>query len=164
MTQSPFVALAFLPFVTVIGLWVAWSDLKFMKIPNRAVVALTLCFAVVGLAALPFTEYLWRWSHLAVVLAIGFALNMFRMVGAGDAKYAAAMAPFVALSDAIPFMFLFCAALPMSFLLHRVARRLPPVRAIAPDWVSWTSPKFPMGLALGPVLVVYLLFAAVSAG
>ncbi|KAJ54089.1 membrane protein [Actibacterium mucosum KCTC 23349] len=162
MHLSSTAALAFLPFASVIGLWVAWSDLKFMKIPNRAVFALALCFAVVGIVVLPFGEYLWRWSHLAVVLAIGFVLNLLRMIGAGDAKYAAAMAPFIPLGDAIWFMLLFCAILPASFFIHRGARMLPPVRKAAPDWVSWDSRKFPMGLALGPVLAIYLVFAAVS--
>ncbi len=43
-------ALWFLPFVLPIALWVAWSDMKFMKIPNKAVLALVAVFAVVGLA------------------------------------------------------------------------------------------------------------------
>ena len=55
------------------------------------VLALLIVFAVVGLVALPsFTEYLWRWSHFAVILVFGFVASSLGMMGAGDAKYAAA--------------------------------------------------------------------------
>ncbi len=41
-------SLWFLPPVAAIGLWVAWSDMKFMKIPNTAVIALALAYLVIG--------------------------------------------------------------------------------------------------------------------
>ena len=37
---------------------------------------------------------------------------------------------------------------------------LPAVRRAVPDWESWTAEKFPMGLALGPGLALYLALAA----
>ena len=42
MQTTASAALYFLPFVTVICLWVAWSDLARMKIPNYAVIALAI--------------------------------------------------------------------------------------------------------------------------
>ena len=48
-------ALWFLPFVAPICLWVAWNDMAFMKIPNKAVVALAAVYLVIGPVALPFT-------------------------------------------------------------------------------------------------------------
>ncbi len=49
------------------------SDMKFMKIPNKAVLALMAVFAVVGLIALPLDVWAWRWAHfLVIVLVIGF--------------------------------------------------------------------------------------------
>lgn len=146
----------FLPFVLPIVIWVSWSDMASMKIPNKAVLALLVVFAVVGLVALPFTEYLWRWSHFAVVLAIGFVLSSLNIVGAGDAKFAAAMAPFIALSDGMAFMYILGAAIIAAFLLHRWARRSS-VRERFPDWESWTRREFPMGFALAPALLFYLL-------
>ena len=146
----------FLPFVLPIVIWVSWSDMASMKIPNKAVLALLVVFAVVGLMALPFTEYLWRWSHFAVVLAIGFVLSSLNLVGAGDAKFAAAMAPFIALPDGMPFMYILGAAVIAAFLLHRWARRSA-VRERFPDWESWTRREFPMGFALAPALLFYLL-------
>ena len=148
----------FLPFAIPISLWVAWSDLKFMKIPNKAVLALTLTFVIVGFFVLPLTEYLWRYLHLVVVLVIGFALNMARLIGAGDAKFAAAMAPFVPLADFRTFRTLFVLVLIAAFITHRVFRAIPFARNMAPDWVSWGSKKFPMGTALGGGLSIYLIF------
>ena len=157
---EPTTALWFIPFVLPIVIWVAWSDMARMKIPNKAVIALLIVFAVVGLIALPFTEYLWRWAHFAVVLAIGFILNMVRLVGAGDAKFAAAMAPFIALADAYAFIFLLGAVVIASFILHR-AMRASPIRQRVQDWESWTRRDFPMGMALAPALLFYLILGAI---
>ena len=55
----------FLPFILPIAIWVSWSDLAHMKIPNKAVIAMLAVFALVGLVALPFEEYLWRYAHIA---------------------------------------------------------------------------------------------------
>lgn len=148
----------FLPFVIPIAIWVTWSDMSSMKIPNKAVLALMIVFAIIGLIALPFMEYLWRWSHFAVVLVITFVLNALRLLGAGDAKFAAAMAPFIALPDWYPFMFLLAATLIAAFIVHRVAKATR-IRQMVPDWESWTRREFPMGMALAPALVFYLLIA-----
>mgnify|MGYP003672149625 CR=1 FL=1 len=86
LTQSAW----FLPFVVPICLWVAWSDLRRMKIPNNAVYALALTFVIVGVPALPLQDYLWRYAHLLIVLIIGIVLNAGGILGAGDAKFAAA--------------------------------------------------------------------------
>ena len=146
----------FLPFVLPITVWVSWSDMASMKIPNKAVLALLIVFAVVGLLALPFQEYLWRWTHFAVVLTIGFVLTSLGLVGAGDAKYAAAMAPFIALSDGMPFMYLLGATVIAAFAIHRIARATS-IRARYDHWESWTRREFPMGFALAPALMFYLI-------
>lgn len=149
-------ALWFLPFALPICMWVAWSDLKFMKIRNKAVVALIVVFVVVGLIALPLADYPWRLLQIIVVLGLGFLLSVAGAVGAGDAKFAAAMAPFIPVEDLRLFMVLFAAVLLAAFITHRLFRRLPAVTTRTPDWVSWNSKKFPMGLALGGSLVIYL--------
>lgn len=156
LAASAHEALWFLPFVIPVALWVAWSDMKFMKIPNKAVMALGAVFAIVGLMALPLPEYGWRWVHLAVVLAIGFVLTIAGLIGAGDAKFAAVMAPFIALEDARVFLGIFMASLLAAFAAHRLMRALPAFRNATPDWASWTNPKFPMGLALAGSLLIHL--------
>ena len=157
MAITTWSALWYLPFVVPICIWVAWSDMKFMKIPNYAVYSLAAIFVVVGLVALPLAEIPIRLLQLIVVLVIGFALNMIRAIGAGDAKFAAAMAPFFALGDIRLVLYLFAGVLVSAVVTHRIFKRIPAMRDLTPDWESWSTKKFPMGLALGPALGFYLL-------
>lgn len=152
-------ALWFLPFALPVAIWVAWSDMKFMRIPNKAVIALAAVYLVIGPLALPLDVWAWGWLHLAVVLAAGFVMTAAGLVGAGDSKFAAAMAPFVALGDLRLFLAIFAAALLGAFAAHRAMRALPAFRGATPDWASWTHAKFPMGLALAGSLILYLLAA-----
>ena len=142
--------------------WVAWSDLKFMKIPNKAVMAIVAIFAFAGFALMPADYWLWRWVNLVVVLAIGFVLNIAANVGAGDAKFAAAAAPFFAQKlDDLQHALMFLAAFLLgAFAAHRLMRAIPAVRAATPDWVSWQRKDFPMGLALVGTFIAYLVLMA----
>ena len=140
--------------------WVAWSDLARLKIPNVAVLALVVVFAVLGLLAMSPAEWAWRWAHLAVILVVGMAMNAIGAMGAGDAKFLAAAAPFVALADLALVGFILAGSFLAAFVLHRVARATP-LRRLAPGWASWQSGKrFPMGVPLGATLVIYLALAA----
>ncbi|RMH44854.1 MAG: hypothetical protein D6688_07280 [Alphaproteobacteria bacterium] len=161
MELSAHAARIFLPFALGFAFWVAWSDMKYMKIFNKTVLALVGVYAVVGLLALPLDEYLWRYANLGVVLLIGFLLSSLGWVGGGDAKFAAAIAPFIAPGDATLVLYLFSAVLIAAFIIHRLARRIGAVRAMAPDWVSWEEVrKFPMGLALGGTFAIYIALAS----
>jgi len=99
--------------------------------------------------------------HFVVVLVIGFALTLTGGVGAGDAKFAAAMAPFVALGDLRLFLVLLGAVVLASFITHRLLRQFPAVRRATPQWESWQRREFPMGFALGPSLIFYLGLASI---
>ena len=157
-------ALWFLPFVLPICIWVAWSDLREMRIPNVSVLALAGVFLAVGLIALPFEVYYMRLLQLAIVLLAGFLLTSLGLVGAGDSKFAAAMAPFIAPGDYLMFLPLFAAVLIGSWITHRGAKAVPAVRRATPGWVSWDRGKlFPMGVALAGALVVYLALGIVTA-
>ncbi|MFZ5962120.1 prepilin peptidase [Thalassococcus sp. BH17M4-6] len=150
-------ALWFLPFVVPICLYTVYTDMAEMRIKNHAVVALFGVFAVVGLIALPLDVYLWRYLSLVVVLLAGILLNMGGALGAGDAKFAAAAAPFIPLGDLRLVMVLFAATLLAAYVAHRIAKHTG-LRHIAPGWKSWQSgSKFPMGMALGGTLAIYLL-------
>ena len=46
--------------VLPIAAWVAWSDLKTMKIPNKAVMSLLVVFFFAGLLVLPLDVWVWR--------------------------------------------------------------------------------------------------------
>lgn len=156
MHLSAQTALWFAPLVWPICIWVAWSDMATMRIPNKAVIALTLVFVGLGLILMPWDMFLWRLSQLAIVLGIGILLNAAGMVGAGDAKFAAAAAPFIALGDLRLLLALFAANLLAAFVTHRLVRHSP-LRRLAPGWESWQRGwDFPMGLSLGATLALYL--------
>ncbi|WP_197917155.1 prepilin peptidase [Thiosulfatihalobacter marinus] len=153
-------ALWFLPFVLPICFYVAWSDMRAMRIPNNAVLALLGVFVVVGLVALPFGDYAWRLVHVVVILLIGMALNASGLVGAGDAKFSAAAAPFIAFGDLRLVLAIFAATLLAAWVTHRIAKHSP-IRRAVPDWESWDQGwDFPMGLALGGALAIYLTLGA----
>ncbi len=159
MVLSAATALWLLPVAFPVCVYVAWSDMRSMKIPNRAVYALVAGFAVLGLLALPLDVYLWRWTHLVVVLLIGMVLNAGGIIGAGDAKFAAAAAPYIAYGDIRLVLMLMGACVVAGYIVHRLAKHSP-ARRLAPDWISWDSGnRFPMGMPLGATLVLYLVLA-----
>lgn len=158
-------AAAFLVLLAPICAWVIYTDLKFMKIRNPAVLATLALFAIAGPLVLPFDLWAWRWLHVPVALAVGLVLNSAAGVGMGDVKFAAAIAPFfsTAPSHVLFMLVLFQACLLAAFATHRIARAIPAVRAATPDWVSWGHRKFPFGLVLVGTLMGYLSVVALNA-
>jgi len=149
MAISATTALWFLPFVLPICFYVAFTDMREMRIPNHAVVILAVIFLVLGLIALPLAEYPWRLATLVAVLVVGIFLNAGGLVGAGDAKFAAAAAPFIDPGDFRLLIALFAANL---------LAKWTPMRRLAPHWDSWEiKGDFPMGLSLGGTLALHLL-------
>jgi len=160
MVTPAFAAAWFLPFATPIALWIAWSDMRAMRIPNQAVLLLVLVFLFVGPFVLSFEDWAWRWTHLLVVLVAGFILNVIGQTGAGDAKYAAAMAPMIAQEDLISVMILVAGTLPAALVTHRLFGAVPAIRRLTPDWASWgKKDDFPFGLALSGILLLYLVLS-----
>lgn len=156
MALTAYAAAWFLPFVVPICLYVMYTDLSRMKITNNANLALVGVFVIIGLIAVPFEEYLWRLAAIAIVLVVGILLNAAGAMGAGDSKFIAAAAPFIALGDLMVVMWLFLATLLAAVATHRLAK-YSPLRRLAPGWTSWEQgKKFPMGLALGATLGIYL--------
>ncbi|MEI4487694.1 A24 family peptidase [Frigidibacter sp. MR17.14] len=153
-------SLVFLLLLAPVAFYVCWTDLRWMKIRNRTGLLVLAIFAVAGGLVLPPEIWAWRWLNAVVVLAIGFFLTVAAGVGAGDAKYAAAVAPFVAPAHAALLLPIFAAFLLGAFAAHRGLRALPVVRAATPDWVSWTRADFPMGLAISGTIVTYLALTA----
>ncbi|MEO1109531.1 MAG: prepilin peptidase [Pseudomonadota bacterium] len=171
-------AIWFLPFILPICLYVAFTDMRDMKIKNHAVVALAFVYVVVGLIALPpwstgtisgslgpfpvaFSPYIWQLLHLPIVLVAGILLNAIGAFGAGDAKFLAAAAPFVWIQDLGVLIAILLATVLGAVATHRLAR-LTRLRTIAPHWESWDrGKKFPMGLALAGALIMYLILGTV---
>lgn len=155
MSLTYVAALWFLPFVLPICFYVIFTDMREMRITNQAVILLALVFVVIGPIALPFDVYLWRLMNMVIVLIAGMILNAAGTMGAGDSKFIAAAAPYIALGDLRLLMGLFSAALLGAFFTHQ-GTKLSPLRKVAPHWISWERKKFPMGLALGFTLSLYL--------
>lgn len=147
-----------------IVIWCAWSDLKTMRIPNNANIALIAVFIVMGLILLPLPEFGIRLLQGVVVLAICFVLNALGLMGGGDAKLFAAIAPYIALADTGVY-FLGLALLGLaSVALHRLIRATPSLLKHVADWDSFDMRKtFPFGLPLATSLSCYLLYVATRA-
>ncbi|NPD15278.1 hypothetical protein HOY34_08710 [Xinfangfangia sp. D13-10-4-6] len=157
-------ALWLLPFCLPIAIWVAWTDLKFMKIRNDACLAMIAVWVFLGWPAVGMTLWLWGFAIMAIVLVLGFFGNAIGLFGAGDAKFAAAMSGVFVGGDPVRIAVLYAVCSILALVLQRIARKIPFVLRIAPDWVSWSSGKFPMGLALAMMLIVYLLAAFLPKG
>ena len=85
-------------------------------------------FLVVAPFVMPLADMGWRLVQLLAVLVIGFVANMARLIGAGDAKFAAAMAPFVIPTDLSFFLMMFAGVVLAAFVTHRIARATPAIR------------------------------------
>lgn len=157
VSVTPIQSIAFLIFVAPLCIYVAWNDLRAMKIPTWSTDALALIFVVVGIFVMPFSDYLWRYAHFAVVLVIAMLLNAIGAMGAGDSKFLASAAPFIAYDDSGFVLFLLGTGMFCGFFIHRAVKAISPLRNLVPNWESWHQGKrFPMGFPLGAVLIIYL--------
>lgn len=154
---SPIAAGTLLPFALAVGIWVSWSDMKFMKIPNQASYVMLAIWIVVGIIVVPLK--LWA---LGIALAFGvlvftFILNAAGAIGGGDAKFAAAMAPAFIYADLPRLAMIYVACSLGALSAHRLLKYVPAFRRATPDWKSWTHSGFPFGTALAATLIFYLL-------
>ncbi|KUP92363.1 prepilin peptidase [Tritonibacter horizontis] len=156
-------ALWFLPFVLPLCAVVMLTDLREMRIPNWTVDSLGAVYVLLGLLVMPtWADYGWQLLHLPIGVGLGFLFYAAGLVGAGDAKFAGAAAPYVAFADLSLVVIIFAVTLLTGFLAHRFARHTA-LRRLAPHWKSWdVGRKFPMGLCLGATLALYLCRAAAS--
>jgi prepilin peptidase CpaA len=154
-------ALILLVPVLPIAIWAAVNDMRRLKIPNKAVLAMAAVWPALGWLAVPtWTLWFWGLAIMVIVLVALFLLYTTGTFGAGDAKYAAAMSGiFVGTSITYFLVVLFCAML-SALALHRLARAVPAIRRATPDWISWEQKRyFPFGLALSGIVVFYLVAA-----
>lgn len=154
-------ALAFLLAATPLAVIAARSDLKTMKIPNWVSIALICLFIPLGLIFLPWETVLWRLLAGFLMLVFTFLLNMIGQMGGGDAKLLAASAPYVSWDTDIQILlWIIAGALWLTLILHLIARRIPFIRRVTPDWESWEAGRyFPMGTSIAVALVAYLIYA-----
>lgn len=146
--------------VLPIAIWAALSDLKRMKIPNASVLAMAAVWPLLGWYLVPMSAWLWGFALMAIVFVAGFLLYLTGTFGAGDAKFAAAMAGLFVGGNIGEILLIIFVCMVGSLFIHRVLRSLPFVRNATPDWESWTKRRyFPFGLALSAIVIFYLLAA-----
>lgn len=160
LSNSATFALWSLPFILPLCFLVAWSDMRAMRIPNWCVLSMLGVYVVIGLFTLSFSAYLWGFVGLISVLVIGALMSAIGMIGAGDAKFAAAAAPFIDMGDLRFAIALFAANIVAALLTHRVTAKTKMTK-LAPKWDSWERTEdFPMGFSLGGTLALYLILSA----
>ena len=155
-----------------VTVWVIYTDVTEMKIKNLAVLAMLAIFLVAGPFLMPLGEYGTRWLHFAVVLVIGYLLSATLGFGAGDMKYAAAVAPYVPVADLRQLAALFVLWTFALLVMFWAARRSDALRTAAPGWVWLTATsaeaggarklKTPFGVALAPTVTTYFFLAAIA--
>lgn len=155
-------AQVFVLFAAPLCIVAAYNDLSRMKLPNWLVLSLAGVYVLLGPFVLEVDAYLWGFARGAVMYFIGMFAFMYMGVGAGDGKFAAAMALFIPRVDAPIALFLFAAFILAAFVTHRACKFTPLIRRLTPTWASWEHKKFPMGLALSGTLITYLSLAAFS--
>jgi prepilin peptidase CpaA len=160
ITLSATAALWILLFAVPLSFIAAYNDLARMKLPNAIVLALVAAYVVFGPFLFEFETYLWGFARGVVMYFVGMFAFMFMGIGAGDGKFAAAMALFIPLADATLVLAIFCGFLLAAFCAHRLLRAIPRVREATPHWVSWEHRKFPAGLAITGTFITYLGLAA----
>lgn len=149
-------ALIFLILTAPLLILMAWGDLRYMRIRNVAVLLLALIFVVVGPFVYELGDYGTRWVQMLAMLGIAFFLMIAGVMGGGDAKMLAAMAPYVALQDMGFFLLILACAMISALVTHRAFRAIPAATGSTPDWRSWTHAKVPMGLGLSGTMLLYL--------
>ena len=151
----------FLPAAVPICLWAVYTDMREFRISNYAVLALMVAFVVLGPIALELNEFLWRGTHFATVLAIGFVLwSIGGIIGAGDVKIAAAMALYFSLPDTVVVLMIWLICILGMLTLHSVPRLIPLMQNVG----IWQSRKMPVpfGIALAPTLIIYLILGIIQ--
>ena len=158
---SPTDAMILLVPVLPIAIWAALSDMKRMKIPNTSVLAMAAVWPLLGWYVSPtLTVWAWGFALMAIVFVAGFLLYLTGTFGAGDAKFAAAMAGLFVGGNIGAILLIIFVCMIGSLVVHRFLRSLPVVRNATPDWESWTKRRyFPFGLALSSIVIFYLLAA-----
>lgn len=136
----------------------ACSDIARLIIPNWVSIALTAIFPLAALiAGAPITEIGLHLLFGAGVLAAGFVLFQFNVIGGGDAKLLAAVAVWTGVNAVVPFIFWTALAGGVMALALLTARQLMPVGTY-PAFVDHLLKK-QNGIPYGVAIMVGALMA-----
>lgn len=134
--------------------WIAWTDFRYMRIRNSAVMLAVAVF-VLTVPAIGLPEAGLRLLAATVVFLAGFALFAARIVGGGDVKMAAALMLLVPSGTYTLFGTVFSAAMLIAILVILALRAVPALRRSGPVSLRARG-TFPMGLAFGLGGVMHL--------
>lgn len=142
------------------------SDFRRMRIPNTHVLFVLALF-VVAFATTPDAFHVW-WEHgaaMLVFLVLTYIMFAFGMLGAGDAKYGAALALWVGLPGLMAYVFFMAIAGGVLGVLSLVLRKYRPLKNPRPGgWIATVQDggnAVPYGIALS--IGVWLAFFHTSA-
>ncbi|WP_068109073.1 A24 family peptidase [Tropicimonas marinistellae] len=142
--------------------WMAYSDLRYMRIPNWLVIGLAVAF-LVCVPFLPVASVGARAGVAAGVLVVGFVAFALGFLGGGDAKVLSALLLLVPPGTWAEFALLFSATLLVGLGLVLSLRLAP--GAARSTWVGLRARgMFPMGVSIGlagllhPVIASQLLY------
>lgn len=146
--------------IAPILVYAAYSDLRWLRIPNGVSLLMLAIFALVAMT-LPWSELMWRTSIGATIFVIGLVLFAARLIGAGDVKLLSALLLFVPSSHTLPFFQLFSVSLLLGVAFISVCRRLPQLQTLG--WRSVDTPRsFPMGISIALAGLLLPLLVATS--
>lgn len=158
MLQDWIFLFALLPFI-----WIAaYTDLHSMLLKNWMTATVALLFLPLGLALLPFDEFIYR---LGIMFAVGVVLTfmgLLKAFGMGDAKYIAALTPYIAPEDYFSVLLVLSFTNLFALGLIGAASRIAAVRALTPHWKSWSAKHLPMGLSISATALFYFSFRALG--
>ena len=143
----------------VLMVYAAASDLFTMRIANWLVIALALAYpALALLAQLSWTEIGTAFAVAAAVLAVTFGMFAAGWIGGGDAKLAAATAPWLGLGLLLPYL-IYSALLggALTLLILAVRSRPLPVWMVGHKWIDRlhdSKTGIPYGIALAAAAVL----------
>jgi prepilin peptidase CpaA len=149
------ISLVWLAFVGLAG-FVAVSDVTRYRIPNWVSLALIVLFAGVLLWRHADAPWPWHVAAFALVLLVGLMFFAFRQVGAGDAKFFAAIALWAGFGALVPLLFWTGVAGLMELGILLIARRLAAGSTALPRvLVKRQGVPFGAGIAAGAVIASF---------
>lgn len=126
--------------------WSAWSDLRRLRIPNAASLALVGLFGAAMILDTP-PDWFARMAAAAMIFALGFLAFARGLIGAGDVKLLSALILLVPFAEIHLFCYLLAAMLLAGIGFMLAAKRL--AGSLAEGWDSLRPDRrIPMGISI----------------
>ena len=133
-------------------LYVIYTDLSDLRIPNVVVMALLAVFAATQAPFLPLPELAWRTGAAAVVFALGVAVFVLHLLGGGDVKLLPVVVLFIPSGQWAQFMLALSVAVILSLSCLRLLRRT----GVGRQWRSLNqTARYPLGPAIALAALIY---------